>query len=283
MILSAAMLLRHLNEHVAAAAVERAVDRTLQRGEARTPDLGGTSPTDDVAAAIAEAVAGWNGPGDPPAERRVRRAGRSACLRRVCDRRGGRDGRPRRAGGVPSDQRAAAGTVTLHARCSGWGCSRSARSSRPSRRCSAAGAWRSPACSSRSRSCGRTHRVGARRALAPGHDDRGRFRPRGHADGRSLVRLGPRHPAHRSRLGPHPLPARRLARAPWAVVALVAFARVYLGAHAPLDVLGGLGLGLVIGGSRTRPSAWRSGAGGSGPQPSALQLEGRRRRQSEST
>ena len=35
---------------------------------------------------------------------------------------------------------------------------------------------------------------------------------------------------------------------PWVIVAMIAFARIYLGAHNPLDVVGGLALGLVAGG-----------------------------------
>ncbi|HZD18691.1 MAG TPA: isocitrate/isopropylmalate dehydrogenase family protein [Actinomycetota bacterium] len=58
MVLSGAMLLRHLGEHGAAGAVEGAVDRVLGRGEVRTPDLGGTSGTDEVAGAVVEALSG---------------------------------------------------------------------------------------------------------------------------------------------------------------------------------------------------------------------------------
>jgi isocitrate dehydrogenase (NAD+) len=56
MILSGAMLLRHLGEGARAEAVERAVDRVLAEGEVRTRDLGGTSTTDAVAAAVAKAL-----------------------------------------------------------------------------------------------------------------------------------------------------------------------------------------------------------------------------------
>ena len=55
MILSGAMMLRHLGELEGAAAVERAVDAVLAGGEVRTPDLGGSSSTMDVAAAVAAA------------------------------------------------------------------------------------------------------------------------------------------------------------------------------------------------------------------------------------
>ncbi len=57
MILSGAMLLRHLGEPDAAARVESAVDAVLTEGEVRTPDLGGRSTTDDLADAIRPRVA----------------------------------------------------------------------------------------------------------------------------------------------------------------------------------------------------------------------------------
>jgi isocitrate dehydrogenase (NAD+) len=56
MILSGAMMLRHLGELAAASAVERAVDAVLDRGSVRTPDLGGSASTLDVAEAVAGAL-----------------------------------------------------------------------------------------------------------------------------------------------------------------------------------------------------------------------------------
>jgi isocitrate dehydrogenase (NAD+) len=56
MILSGAMMLRHLGKQDAAAAVESAVDDVLACGEVRTADLGGSSSTMDLAEAIAAAV-----------------------------------------------------------------------------------------------------------------------------------------------------------------------------------------------------------------------------------
>jgi len=56
MILSGAMLLRHLGERGAATAVERAVDDVLEHGEIRTADLGGTSTTREVADAVVRSL-----------------------------------------------------------------------------------------------------------------------------------------------------------------------------------------------------------------------------------
>jgi isocitrate dehydrogenase (NAD+) len=54
MIRSGAMLLRHLRELDAAADIERAVDLLLADGGVRTPDLGGTASTQDVATGVIE-------------------------------------------------------------------------------------------------------------------------------------------------------------------------------------------------------------------------------------
>ncbi|MDX6596027.1 MAG: isocitrate dehydrogenase [Solirubrobacterales bacterium] len=56
MILSGAMMLRHVGEMHAASAVERAVDTVLAEGSVRTGDLGGTSTTMEMGEAIAHAV-----------------------------------------------------------------------------------------------------------------------------------------------------------------------------------------------------------------------------------
>ena len=63
MILSGAMMLRHLGEGTAARSVEAAVDRVLFDGRVRTPDLGGTASTADVADAVAAAVRSEETPG----------------------------------------------------------------------------------------------------------------------------------------------------------------------------------------------------------------------------
>jgi isocitrate dehydrogenase (NAD+) len=63
MILSGAMMLRHLGEIDAADNVEWGVDEILRKSEVRTPDLGGTATTMGFAEAIAaEAVAWEHGP-----------------------------------------------------------------------------------------------------------------------------------------------------------------------------------------------------------------------------
>jgi isocitrate dehydrogenase (NAD+) len=56
MILSGAMLLRHIGEPGAAEQVESAVDSVLSEGRIRTADLGGTSSTRQVAEAVVDAL-----------------------------------------------------------------------------------------------------------------------------------------------------------------------------------------------------------------------------------
>jgi tartrate dehydrogenase/decarboxylase/D-malate dehydrogenase len=55
-ILAAAMLVEHLGETVAAQAIRAAVDRVLDEGRVRTPDLGGTDTTERLGTAVAEAL-----------------------------------------------------------------------------------------------------------------------------------------------------------------------------------------------------------------------------------
>jgi tartrate dehydrogenase/decarboxylase/D-malate dehydrogenase len=56
-ILSASMMLDHLGMADAAVKVERAVAGVLAEGKVRTRDLGGTSSTEEVAAAVLEKIA----------------------------------------------------------------------------------------------------------------------------------------------------------------------------------------------------------------------------------
>jgi isocitrate/isopropylmalate dehydrogenase len=56
-ILSASMMLDHLGMAEAAVQVERAVAAVLEEGKVRTPDLGGKSSTEEVAAAVLEKIA----------------------------------------------------------------------------------------------------------------------------------------------------------------------------------------------------------------------------------
>jgi isocitrate/isopropylmalate dehydrogenase len=56
MILSAAMMLRHLAEEDAAASIERAVGRVLEERSVLTPDMGGTATTEEVARAVSRVI-----------------------------------------------------------------------------------------------------------------------------------------------------------------------------------------------------------------------------------
>ena len=55
-ILSGAMMLRHLGEDTAADSVENAVTNVVALGETLTPDLGGSSRTENVGDAVVAAL-----------------------------------------------------------------------------------------------------------------------------------------------------------------------------------------------------------------------------------
>jgi isocitrate dehydrogenase (NAD+) len=58
LLLSALLMLDHIGETHAAAAIRTALDRVLTDGRVRTRDLGGTASTSDFGRAIVEAMAG---------------------------------------------------------------------------------------------------------------------------------------------------------------------------------------------------------------------------------
>jgi len=58
LLLSAVMMLRHIDEPDAATRIERALGRVLEQGTLRTRDLGGTATTTEFADAVAAAIAG---------------------------------------------------------------------------------------------------------------------------------------------------------------------------------------------------------------------------------
>jgi len=56
LILAGAMMLAHLGESAAAVRIERAVWETYRRGQALTPDMGGTATTREMARAVVECL-----------------------------------------------------------------------------------------------------------------------------------------------------------------------------------------------------------------------------------
>jgi isocitrate/isopropylmalate dehydrogenase len=83
-ILAGAMLLDHIGEHAAAAAVRAAVATTVT-GPTRTPDLGGSATTAEVTRAVSHQLSGDRRPATCPKGTRAANAARSGV---AGDRRG---------------------------------------------------------------------------------------------------------------------------------------------------------------------------------------------------